>query len=223
LNYTSISENIVAAIVSAIVIAGGALAISWVRNILLERKLKDALNPNGVGIGFDPVTYKATFSLQVHNYSNATIRVRSIVLITDKFHVEFHPSKDKPIYQTPLSNEVTRPKFSRKHLSKGSLEPDNNPNAMLLPSKTMGVWEVESETIGSREWIVNEIFMAFEYATIFGNSALVRMKATKATLGLVKENFERLSKAAHLKEPFDMFYGLNRGAKSLTHHSSGTG
>lgn len=190
------------------IIAGGAWLFSWIRNLRLERQLKDAINPNGVGIGFDPFTYKGSFSLQIHNYANATIRVRAVVLITDKFHVELHPAKDKPIYQTPLSNEVVRPKFKRKHLSKGSLEPDNNANAMLLPPKTMGVWEAESETIGSREWIVNEVFMAFEYATIFGNSALVRMKATETTLKLIKENFERLSVAAHRKEPFDMFHGL---------------
>lgn len=208
LNYINIAENLIAGITAAIVIAVGAWIVSWIRNVLLERQLKEAINPNGVGTGFDPLTFKGSFSLQIHNYANATIRVRSVVLITDKFHVELHPAKDKPIYQTPLTNEVVRPKFKRKHLSKGSLEPDNNSNSMLLPPKTMGVWQVDSETIGSREWIVNDIFMAFEYATIFGNSALVRMKATETTLRLVKDNFERLSQASHRKQPFDMFYGL---------------
>lgn len=210
MNYQNICENIIATILSAITISLGAWFISWIRNLLLEKKLKDAINPNGVGIGFDPTTYQGSFSLQIHNYSNATIRVRSVVFIADKFYVELQPSIDKPIFQTPLSNEIVQPKFKRKHLSKGFLESDNNPNSMLLPPKTMGVWEVSPERIGSREWIVNDIYMIFEYATIFGNSALVRMKANEGTLNLVKENFERLSKASHRKEPFDMFYDIER-------------
>ena len=215
MNYQNVCENIVATILSAITIAIGAWLISWIRNLLLEKKLKDAINPNGVGIGFDPTTYQWSFSLQIHNYSNATIRVRAIVFIADKFHVELQPAKDKPIYQTPLSNEIVQPKFKRKHLSKGSLEPDNNPNSMLLPPKTMGVWEVSPETIGSREWILKDIFMVFEYATIFGNSALVRMSANEVTLNLVKDNFERLSKASHRKEAFDMLYGIKRATENI--------
>lgn len=208
MNFQSVCENVVAAVLSAILLASIAWLLSWVRNLLLERKLKDAIAPNGVGIGFDQNAHKGSFSLQIHNYANATIRVRAIVFMADKFHVELRPSQDKPIYQTPLSNEIVRPKFKRTHLSKGSIEPDNNLNAMLLPPKTMGFWEVPSDVIGTREWKVADIYMVFEYATIFGNSALVRMKATNSTLQLVKENFERLSIAAHNKQPFDFFHGL---------------
>lgn len=210
MNYSSIAENVVAALLSALAIASIAWAISWVRNLLLERKLKDAINPNGVGVEYDPSKNRGTFSLQVHNYANATIRVRAVVLMTDKFHVELKPAQDKPIYQTPLTNEIVRPKFRRKYLSKGSIEPDSNPNSMVLPPKTMGVWEVRSETITSREWVVENIFMVFEYATIFGNSALVRMKASESTVCLVKKNFEPLSRAIHRKEPFDVLHGLRQ-------------
>ncbi|HNP97209.1 MAG TPA: hypothetical protein PKJ63_16325 [Cyclobacteriaceae bacterium] len=197
MNYQGIAENIIAAFLSAGLIAGIVWVFSWVRNLLLERKLKDAINPNGVTVGFDQRTNQGSFTLQIHNYANATIRVRAIVFIADKFYVELRPAQDKPIYQTPLSNEIVRSTFKRQHLSKGSIEPDNNPNSMLLPPKTMGMWEVPSDTICAREWIVKDIFMVFEYATIFGNSALVRMKATDSTLQLVKENFEPLSKAVH--------------------------
>lgn len=210
MNYQNICENVIAAILSAILLAGIAWLWSWVRNLRLESKLKEAINPNGVGIGFDQNTHQGTFSLQIHNYANASIRVRAVVFMADKFHVELRPAKDKPIYQTPLSNEVVRPKFKRMHLSKGSIEPDDNPNAMLLPPKTMGVWEVPSDVIGTREWKVTNIYMAFEYATIFGNSALVRMEATKSTLELVKENFERLAIAAHNKQPYDFFHCIKQ-------------
>jgi len=143
--------------------------------------------------------------LQVHNYADATVRVRAIVFIADKFHVELEPDPGGKIYQTPLNNEITRKKFKRKHLSKGSLDPDNNPNSVLLPPKTMSVWRVHPETIGNREWKIVDIFMVFEYATIFGNSALVRMKAKESTLKLVKDNFEPLSSSAHNKQPYDLF------------------
>jgi hypothetical protein len=208
MNTYSIAENFIATILSAALIGVVAWVYSLLRNLRFERQLTEAISPNGVGVGFDPSTYRGSFNLQIHNYANATIRVRSIVFIADTFHVELRPAEGKPIYQTPLSNEIVRPKFKRQHLSKGSLEPDNNPHSMLLPPKTMGIWEVPPGDIGTREWVVKDIFMVFEYATVFGNSALVRIKASESTLRLVKENFERLSKAVHHKQPFDIYHGL---------------
>jgi hypothetical protein len=212
MNYQSITENVLAAVFSAILLGAMAWLLSWIRNLHLERKLKDAINPNGVGVGFDQRTHQGSFTLQIHNYATATIRVRAIVLIADKFHVELRPARDKPLYQTPLSNEIVRPTFKRKHLSRGSIEPDNNPNSMLLPPKTMGIWEAWPNDIASREWIIKDVYMVFEYATLFGNSALVRMKVPDSTLRLIKENFEPLSKAAYNKQPLQ-----SHGAKFVTH------
>lgn len=205
MNFCSIGESFVSTVLSAAFIAAAAWVYSWVRNLRLEAQLSDAINPNGVGVSFDPSTYQATFTLQIHNYANATIRVRSIVFIAEKFHVELQPAKNKALYQTPLSNEIVRPQFKRKHLSKGSLEPDNNPHSMLLSPKTMGIWEVAPDTIGAHEWVIRDIFIVFEYATLFGNSALVRIKAKEPTLQLVKNNFEPLARAVHNKQPFDLF------------------
>jgi hypothetical protein len=129
-------------------------------------------------------------------------------MMMDRAHLELTPAQGRPIYQTPLSNEITRPKFRRKHLSKGPLEPDNNPNSMLLPPKTMGIWEIRTETFTSREWIVENVYVVFEYATIFGNGALVRMKVADPVLRLIKENFEPLARAVHREEPFDVMHGL---------------
>lgn len=209
MNNQSIVENVLAALISAGILWAVALIWLWIRNLRLEAKLADAIDPNGVGIGFDPRTFQGSFNLQIHNYANAAIRVRGIVFIADKAHVELRPAVGKGLYQTPLTNEIVRPCFKRAHLS-GSLEPDNNPHAMLLPSKTMGIWEVAPETIGSREWIVNEIYLVFEYATVFGNTALVRIKAKERTVRLVKESFEDLAKAVHNKRPFDMMAGLKK-------------
>jgi hypothetical protein len=202
------TEDFITAIITAAFIAATAWVYSWVRNLFLEKSLKGAINQGGVGIGFDHQTNKCSFTLQIQNNSNATIRVRAIIFMADKFHVELHPSHDKPLFQTPLTNEVVQSVFKRKHLLKGSLEPDDNPHAMLLPPKTGGWWDVAPDTIGSREWIIEEIYMVFEYATVFGNSALVRIKAPESTLKMVKENFERLSVSAHRKMPFDFFHGM---------------
>lgn len=203
MNFISIAESFASTILSAAFIAAAAWVYSWVRNLQLEAKLSDALDPNGVGISFDPCTHQASFTLQIHNYANATIRVRSIVFIAEKFHVELRPAKSIDLYQTPLSNEIVRPQFKRKRLSKGSLEPDNNPHSMLLPPKTMGIWEVAPNEIGTHEWVIKDIFIVFEYATVFGNSALVRIKAKEPVLRLVKDSFEPLAKAVHNKQPFD--------------------
>jgi hypothetical protein len=208
MNMVSVAENVLAALISAAFLGVLAWLYSWLRNLRLEAQLTNAIDPNGVCMGFDSRTCRGEFTLQIHNYANATIRVRSIVFIADKFHVELRPAHGKPMYQTPLSNEITRPIFKRKHLSKGSLEPDNNPHSMLLPPKTMGIWEVDPETIGTREWIIQDIFMVFEYATVFGNSALIRIKAKETSLRLVKSNFEELAKAVHNKRTPAMFASL---------------
>ena len=205
MNFCNVTENLVSTILSAAIIAAVAWIYSFIRNLRLEAQLSDAINPNGVDVGFDQSTYRASFTLQIHNYANATIRVRAVAFIAEKFHIELRPVRDKEIYQTPLSNEIVRPQFKRKHLSKGSLEPDNNPHSMLLPPKTMGIWEIAPDTIGTHEWVIKDIFIVFEYATVFGNSALVRIKAKEPTLSLVKKNFEPLAKAVHNKQPYDLF------------------
>lgn len=201
MNYLSVAESVSAAVLSAVLLGTMAWLLSWVRNDRLERKLKEAISPNGIGIDFDESAYRGTFTLQIHNYATATIRVRAIVLMADKFHVELRPSPDKPIYQTPLSNEIVRPTFKRRHLSRSTIEPDNNLNAMLLPPKTMGIWEVPWDVVASREWKVHDVYMVFEYPTLFGNTALVRMRAADSILKMVKENFELLSSAAHNRRP----------------------
>jgi len=206
MNYQSITENVVAAVLAAILLGVMAWLLSWIRNLLLERKLKEAITPSGIGVSFDERTRQASFTLQIHNYATATIRVRAIVLIADKFHVELRPAQGRLIYQTPLSNEIVRQTFKRKHLSRGSIEPDNNPNSMLLPPKTMGIWEAWPNDIASREWIIKDVYMVFEYATLFGNSALVRMRVSDATLRLIKENFGPLSRALRNKQPLQ-FHG----------------
>ena len=75
----------------------------------------------------------------------------------------------------------------------------------------MGIWEVDPNTIGAYEWVIKDIFIVFEYATIFGNSALVRIKAKEPTLRLVKDNFEQLAKSIHNKHPLDLLPERKRG------------
>ncbi|MGH8428342.1 MAG: hypothetical protein ACRES7_10250 [Gammaproteobacteria bacterium] len=203
---TKILEGMIASLLAAGVIAGVAWLYSWCRNMLLERALKQAINPNGVGVEFRLHPLHAEFTLQIHNYANATIRVRTVIFVSEHWHIVLDPDPQKRLFQTPLNNEATRKKFKRKRLSRGLLEPDNNPHSILLPSKTMAVWRVNPQTIGQREWVINDVFVVFEYATLFGNAAMIRVKVGENPLKLIKHNFERLSRAAHLKKPFDEPY-----------------
>jgi hypothetical protein len=197
----AIAENFLASILAATLIALVAYLFSRVRNFFLERQLRNAIDPNGVGVEFNLSPLVAKFNIQIHNYANAAIRVRTVVLVCDKFHVELTPSQT--LFQTPLSNEAVRPKFPRKFLPRDILAPDNNPHAVLLPAKTMSFWSVDTQQVSSREWIVEKVFMVFEYATIFGNVAMVRIEAKGSAFDLIKKNFESLARAAYRKEPLD--------------------
>lgn len=206
LSLNNLVEGFMYTVLSAGFVALVAWLYSWIRNCRLETSLSKAVSSNGVGVGFDPSTCEGSFNIQIHNYSTSTIRVRSLVMVADKFHIELQPSLERTIYQTPLSNEIVRPKFARQYLSMGSLAPDNNPHAMLLPPKTMGVWEALPQVIGTREWVIEKIYMVVEYATVFGNSALVRIQLDGATLQAVKESFEPLAKAVHNKQPLVLLH-----------------
>jgi len=206
LSLNNLVEGCIYTIISAGFIAIMVWIYSWIRNRRLESSLAKAINPNGIGVNFDPETCKGSFSLQIHNYSTSAIRVRAVVMLADKFHVELRPAVNKSIYQTPMSNEAVRKKFRRQHLSKNVLLPDDNPHAMLLPSKTMGVWEVDSDVIGSREWVINRVYMVVEYATVFGNAALVRIKFDEGSLKMIKDSFEILAKAIYYKQPSDLIH-----------------
>jgi hypothetical protein len=207
---SAIFESLIASLAAASVIAAIAWLYSWCRNMFLERALKDSINPNGVGVGFRLHPLLAEFTLQIHNYANAAIRVRAVIFVADKFHIELEPEPKRLIFQTPLSNEAIRPKFKRKSLSRAVLQPDNNPHSILLPSKTMSVWRVRPQTIEQHEWIIKRVFVVFEYATIFGNAAMIRVEAKESSFKLIKSEFERLSNAAYHKVPI----GDPRGSAS---------
>lgn len=195
----AIAENFLASIFAAAVIALMAFLFSWLRNFFLERQLQNLINTNGVGIEFSLSPLVAKFNLQIHNYADAAIRVRTVVLVCKEFFVELSPTHN--ILQTPLSNEVVRPVFSRKLMPKDILSPDNNPHAVLLPAKTMSFWTADTPKVSDREWIVESVFMVCEYATIFGHVAMVRIEIKGAAFDLIKKEFESLACAAFRREP----------------------
>jgi hypothetical protein len=193
MNFSSYVSDVLSALTAAALVAVAAWAYSWGRNLKLERSLKDAISPNGVGVGYSPAPLSAEFTIQIHNYTSAYIRVRSVVLVAEKWHMELSPSKKHELFQTPLSNEVVRPKFQRTFISKGALEEDNNPDSRVLPPKTMGIWEVWPGAIGQHDWKLVRGFVVFEYPTLFGNTAMVRMEIPEVSFKLIKENFEELN------------------------------
>jgi hypothetical protein len=199
MNFANISENFIASVLAAAAIALIVFVVSAVRNFLLERAVRGAITSNGVGMEFSLKPLVAKFSIQIHNYANASIRVRAVVLICDKFHVELTPSRD--VRQTPLTNEITRKKFPRTHFSPNVLALDENPHAVLLPSKTMSFWHVDTQTVSSREWVVEKVYVVFEYATMFGNVAMVRMSPEDSAFNLIKRSFESLARSAYRKQP----------------------
>lgn len=199
-------QDACSALLAASVLAVLAFLFSRARNLRWERDLKRAVDQNGVGWSMDH-NHVPDFSLQIHNYSNASIRVRSVVLVADRFKVELSPMPNRGIEQTPILNELTREKFKRTLLSR-QIEPDNNPHALILPPKTMGIWIADPHTISSREWKIVKAFIAFEYPTLFGNTALIRVELPERALGTIKKVFDELSSASHNKRPMKEVFDL---------------
>ena len=121
--------------------------------------------------------------------------------MADDYPIELHPDKKYGLFQNPLSLEAQRKKFNKKYLSGASLGQDNNPHSILLPPKTNAGWCVDLQTIGKYEQIITDVFIVFEYATIFGNAAMIRIKVKNLAFNVIKENFESLSRDASKKQP----------------------
>lgn len=201
MDFSSYVSDVLSALSAAAAIALVAWAYSWGRNLKLERSLKDAISPNGVGVGYSLAPLSAEFTLQIYNYTSAYIRVWSVVLVAEKWHMELSPSKKHKLFQTPLSNEVIRPEFKRTFISKGALEEDNNPHSKVLPPKTMGIWEVWPGSIGQHDWKLVRGFVVFEYPTLFGNTAMVRMEIPESSFKLIRETFEELNTCYRERRP----------------------
>ena len=201
MDFSTYLSDVLSALSVAAVITLVAWGYSWGRNLKLERSLKDAISPNGVGVSYSLLPLSAEFTVQIHNYTGAYIRVRSVVLMAEQWHIELIPSKKHDIFQTPLSNEVARPKFGRTFISKGTLEEDNNPHSKVLPPKTMGMWEVQPGSIGQHDWKLVRGFVVFEYPTIFGNAAMVRMEIPESSFKLIRETFEELNTCFRERRP----------------------
>ena len=201
MNFSSFVPDILAALTAGAVIAFCAWIYSWLRNLNLERGLKRALSPNGVGVGYSLEPLAAAFTIQIHNYTNAYIRVRSVLLVAEKWSMELIPSKKREIFQTPLSNEIMRPRFRRTFLYAGGIEEDNNPHSRILPPKTMAIWEVWPSAIGQHDWKLKCGYIVFEYPTLFGNTAMVRMEMPEVAFKLIKESFEELNTCFRERRP----------------------
>ena len=201
MNLPQYISDILSSLSAAAIIAAVAWLYSRIRNFRLERSLKSAISPNGVGIEYSLAPLSAEFTIQIHNYTSSYIRVRSVVLVAEKWHMELSPKENQKLFQTPLSNEILRPKFRRTYITRGSIEDDNNPNSQILPPKTMGIWRLWSGAIGQHDWKLTHGFVVFEYGTIFGNAAMIRMKIPDSSFKLIKKCFEELNTCYRERRP----------------------
>lgn len=210
MNLVSIAESLTASLLAAVAIAMAAWSLSWLRNWRLEGRLTNALTADGVGISYDRKSRRGSLFLQVRNEADAIIRVRSIVLIMDKFFLELHPRNNQQFSQDPLLNAMMSPTFRRRWLSKEALLEDGNAHAQLLPPLTTATWELEHASLAQRAWKLQRVHMAIEYTTLFGNVALIRVQPKAQLVAAVKKALEPLSSALHERRYDDVETMLNR-------------
>ena len=105
---SEILNGLIASILAALFITVVLWIYSWSRNLLLERGLEKAINSNNIGTEFNLSPLHAVFRLQIHNYTNAYIRVRTVILMADDYPIELHPDKKYGLFQNPLSLEAQR-------------------------------------------------------------------------------------------------------------------
>jgi hypothetical protein len=178
----------------AAILAGVAWIYSWLRNGRLETQLKELISANGVGMKYSQDHMLCIFSVQVHNYSNATIRVRSVLLVgkPGQISLELNLDRDHPINQVPLSNEIRSGKVSRQSLFKNTLEEDQNPNAVLLPPKTMVSFSSQVYSYVNLPLEIQDVWVVYEYSSIFGGVELVKQSVDKRTRELAAKCFADL-------------------------------
>ena len=83
----------------------------------------------------------------------------------------------------------------------GGIEEDNNPHSKILPPKTMAIWEVVPDAIGQHDWKLKHGYIVFEYPTLFGNTAMVRLEIPEVHFKLIKESFEELNTCFRERRP----------------------
>ena len=86
---------------------------------------------------------------------------------------------------------------------------------MLLPPKTMGTWEADTKLLAQRPRKVVKVFLVFEYATLFGNVALVRIEPNSTFTKSIQAILEPFSSALHggnPKEILSLFQVPRNGA-----------
>lgn len=185
-----------AALAAAVVIAGFVWLVTKIRNYRLEAALGRALSTNGVGTSYDGRRETAQFEVQVSNHSEAMIRVRAFVLVTDSFPLRLYPTRKEATSQNPLDNAILQPEFKRLALVRGTIPDDEIDGSMLLPPMTLGWWRVDQAGIGCRAIDAKHALIVFEYPSLFGHSILVRIKIDGERFKLIKEQFEELNDCA---------------------------
>ncbi|WP_143704008.1 MULTISPECIES: hypothetical protein [Luteimonas] len=193
----SLLADVSKSLVAAAVLGAIAWIYSWLRNKRLERQLAQLINANGVGVTYSQDQMQCNFSVQIDNYSNATIRVRSVLLVGEpgQISLELYRDTTTPINQTPLSNEIRNRNVSRQSLFKNTLEEDSNPNSVLLPPKTTTTFGSPVYSYVNLPLNIKDVWVVYEYSTIFGSVELVTQVATDSTRKLISDCFTDLLSA----------------------------
>jgi len=205
---SNLMVTIIGNVAAAIIITMLAWGISYLRNKTLEKKLKASVSPDGVEMGFSPQYQKngeeipatGSFRIRIKNLVNVQIRVRKIILNlagqTGRYELTFN--KEIGVQQNPLSEILVRDGKYRTHYYKG-FNDSSTDEFIVLPPLTVGTWELKELNINDKRKYFDQIFIVFEYPTLFGSNALVTIKADDKFSNQAQESLIEVMRA--IKNP----------------------
>lgn len=189
---------------AAIIFTGLAWGLSFFRNRILENKLSASVSPSGIGMGFSPEHLKdgqkipatGSFNISIKNLTNVQVRVRKVILnrLGESGRYELTFDHRLGVKQGPLSERLMKDGDFETHYYKGFS--DSSPDDFIvLPPLTVGTWEIKDFNISDKRKFFDRLFIVLEYPTLFGNNALVTLKADDKFVERAQESLIEVMRA----------------------------
>jgi hypothetical protein len=188
--YGEIISGTVSGVVSGALLAGTLVLFNWVRNRILESKLRRGFARCGIGLG------DGTFTLIIENRLPIEARIRAVVLVGKKGQGYLDLKYMRPVSQAALLNALGQDSSPERIIAGAHFSGEGGGEAGVgLAGFSGGVWGVShtNKDFSQQLWVIEDGWIVLEYPTLFGGSAFIRVHFDPPTLELIRKNIAEVS------------------------------
>lgn len=188
MDWPGFAQSIAESVTSALIWAGGAWLLLFLRNKYIEHKLRAAFSRIGVHVGNN------IFGVTIKNESEFPVTIRDVAILDKNkrsgFQLQFIESTTSYLF---TEKPTKKPMQIELHSVAAPKEPVKSPQGFVeLPPQTGSIWALPKQVFRDKADILPYISRAvIEYRTLLGNTKLFIVESEAQSAMLLTDSFEK--------------------------------